>query len=462
MPFRASILELDAVYASITGTSLIKTGLFTDMLKDPADTLGDPWPSSITLPALTILQLALVDALAAVGVKPDVVVGHSAGETAVLSASGSGSKAMAVELAIARGRAFELVENAGGTMAAVSCSPKAARALIDEVLAELGDAPLTVGCYNTTNAVTLSGAATHIDAAVAKARARDIFARRLRTRVPVHSPLMEGCRAEFTAGVERVFARHPARPPTVETYSAATGAAFARAFDAAYFWDGTLGPVRFDEALEALVAAHGGRGATFIEIGPHPVLSGYLLDRGTAPTIACPLRRPRAPEPGVEVREFVGALGKVVAAGHNCVDFDALYAGCPGAGAGTRTKMFKYPFAMKSIPWALQSAEIVRQRQKRNGPLNYPQLVVNVQTHPGLADHVIKGEPIMPAAGYIEMACASFSVRFGWKTDAFVAIGSGVWRQRSVRRRVRCAPPLVKREAGSCTSETGWDTMDGQ
>ena len=49
---------------------------------------------------------------------------------------------------------------------------------------------------------------------------------------------------------------------------------------------------------------------------------------------------------------------------------------------------------MKSIPWALQSAEIVRQRQKRNGPLNYPQLAVNVQTHPGLADHVIKGEPI--------------------------------------------------------------------
>ena len=45
------------------------------------------------LPAITMLQLALVDALAAAGVAPDAVIGHSAGETAVLAASGSASLA---------------------------------------------------------------------------------------------------------------------------------------------------------------------------------------------------------------------------------------------------------------------------------------------------------------------------------------------------------------------------------
>ena len=398
IPFRKTVLELDKVYASVVGSSLLQsTGLFTDAAECPETALGDMWPIAITLPALTMLQLALVDALAAVGVKPDVVVGHSAGETAVLSASGSGSKEMAMKLAIARGRALALLENAKGTMAAVSCSPKDAQILIDEVNAELGSGVLAIGCFNTAAAVTLSGNEAHIDAAVAKASARGIFARKLRTRVPVHSALMELCRDEFTALVSDVFSVHSTNAPVVETYSSTTGSVFSRPFDAAYFWDGTLGPVRFDEALSALVAKH--RNPTFVEIGPHPVLSGYLLDRGTSPTVTCPLRRPRAPEPGVEVREFVGALGKIVVAGHNCVDFDVLYASSPHG----RVKMPAYPFAPKSIPWAAPTPEIARQRQHRNGPMNYPQLAMNVRTHPGLADHIIKGEPIMPAAGFVEM-----------------------------------------------------------
>ncbi|KAH9933653.1 ketoacyl-synt-domain-containing protein [Epithele typhae] len=401
LPFRQSILALDHHYEAVVGTSLIaSTGLFTTGDADAKDTLGDPWPIAITLPALTMLQLALVDALEAVGVTPDVVVGHSAGETAVLSASGAGSKELALELAIARGRALSLLEASKGTMAAVSCSPKDAKAIIEEVCAELGDGVLTIGCFNTPSAVTLSGSETHIDAAVAKATARGVFARKLRTRVPVHSAMMELCRTEFDSLVSAAFARHAdsLRSPTVETYSATTGAAFSRAFDPAYYWDGTIGPVRFDEALSALVAKH--RTATFVEIGPHPVLSSYLLDRGTSPTATCPLRRPRAPEPGVEVREFVGALGKIVGAGHNCVDFDVLYAHL----APRRAKGPAYPFAPKRLPWFVQSPEIARQRQHRDGPMNFPQLAINVRTHPGLADHIIKGEPIMPAAGFIEQA----------------------------------------------------------
>ncbi|KAF9795782.1 hypothetical protein IEO21_11072 [Rhodonia placenta] len=38
------------------------------------------------------------------------------------------------------------------------------------------------------------------------------------------------------------------------------------------------------------------------------------------------------------------------------------------------------------------------------GPLNHRYLRINKDTHPVLAEHVIRGEPIMPAAGFIEMA----------------------------------------------------------
>ncbi|KAI1783602.1 ketoacyl-synt-domain-containing protein [Ganoderma leucocontextum] len=397
--FRSSILELDGVHNASTGTSLVELGLFTDVPYTSGDPLGDPWPIAITLPALTMLQLALFDTLLAAGVSPDVVVGHSAGETAVLAASGAASKAAALWLAIARGRALSVVENAKGTMATFSCSPEDANAIIAEVKAELGDGVLEVGCYNTPGAVTLSGAESHILCAVAKANAAGIFARKLRTRVPVHSEMMELCRAEFEEAVGAVFACHSVSPPTVETYSTVTGQLFDGTFDAQYFWDGTLRPVQFTSAIQSLCTTH--PNATYIEIGPHPVLTSYITTMTAKTTLAtCPMRRAKVPKGGLDVVELLSFLGKLVTGGYNCVDFDALY-GTSGAYSGA---LPRYPFAAKKVPWCLPTAEIVRQRQHRNGPLNHPQLQINSQTHPALEEHVIKGEPIMPAAGFIEMA----------------------------------------------------------
>ncbi|KAI0683985.1 polyketide synthase [Cerioporus squamosus] len=389
---------------SVVSTSLVKsTGLFGDSPEHLTDALGDPWPIAVTLPALTMLQLALVDALAVAGVRPDAVVGHSAGETAVLSASGAAPKTVALRLAIARGRALSLLEDAKGTMAAVSCSPKQAQMILEEVKADLGEGILEIGCYNTAEAITLSGQETHVELAVAKATAAGIFARKLKTRIPVHSAMMELCRAEFVHLLSDIFPAEGAEccMSKIPTYSTVTGGLFDDPFDAQYYWDGTLKPVLFRDAIEAMLQRY--KGATFVEIGPHPVLTGYLRSMAEGVddiTVTCPLRRPRTPTPGIEVSEFLTALGSVVVAGHNCVDFDALY-GSAGRFTGT---LPKYPFAPKSVPWFVQTSEIVRQRQHRNGPLNYPQLRVNAKTHPELADHVVKGEPIMPASGFIEMA----------------------------------------------------------
>ncbi|TFK80433.1 hypothetical protein K466DRAFT_605341, partial [Polyporus arcularius HHB13444] len=410
-PFRRSILELDTVYASSVGASLIETtGLFSDSASHPTDTLGDPWPIDITLPALTMLQLALVDALAAAGVRPDVVVGHSAGETAVLSTSGAASHAAALKLAIGRGRALALLENEKGTMAAVSCSPEKAKIIIGEVNAELGKGVLEIGCYNASEAVTLSGQESHVDLAVAKATAAGIFARKLKTRIPVHSAMMELCRDEFTKQLSGIFSGEvDACVPTVPTYSTVTGQLFGDSLDAQYYWDGTLRPVLFQAAVEAILSHY--KGATFVELGPHPVLTSYLRSSSEGCdniTITCPLRRSRTFQPGSETSEFLTALGQVAAAGHNGVDFDALY-GSAGPFTGS---LPKYPFAPKHVPWYIHTPETVRQRQPRNGPLNYPQLRVNVKTHPELADHVIGGEPIMPASGFIEMAMELYDIEF--------------------------------------------------
>ena len=78
---------------------------------------------------------------------------------------------------------------------------------------------------------------------------------------------------------------------------------------------------------------------------------------------------------------------------------DTLYGTAESAGADVPP----YPFAKKEVSYVAPTFEITRQRQLRNGPLNYPPLRINKYTHSGLADHVIKHEPIMPAAGFLEM-----------------------------------------------------------
>ena len=402
VPFHDSVLELDGVYKDATGTSLIADlGLFAD--SGVPDSLGDVWPISITLPALAVLQLALVDTLAALGVKPDMAVGHSAGETAVLYASGAASKAMALELAIARGQAMELLEPHDGTMAAVACSAGRAKEIIAEVTADLGPAVLEIGCYNAPDAVTLSGATGHVTAAVQRAKAAGILATRLRTKIPVHSSMMSYCQADYQERVEKVFKKYDIGPTRIEVYSALTGGLLGTPYDARYFWDNTYGPVMFDPAVKAIRAHH--PQAIFVELGPHPVLSGYISAiAGQGSTILCPLKRSKTV--GIdELTPFMDFIGRLVCTGYPNVDMDMLYGTTVSAGADVPP----YPFARKEVPYVAPTFEITRQRQVRNGPLNYPQLRINTHTHSGLADHIIKHEPIMPAAGFLEMVSAPFA-----------------------------------------------------
>ncbi|OBZ73483.1 Nonribosomal peptide synthetase 14 [Grifola frondosa] len=167
----------------------------------------------------------------------------------------------------------------------------------------------------------------------------------------------------------------------------------------------------FTGAMQAIVAKH--PNATYVEIGPHPVLVSYISSMaGKSAMVTCALRRPKATEKApIEVCALIESLGKLIVAGHNCIKFDVLF-------GTTRSDALMpiYPFARKEVPYLAPTPEVSRQRQRRNGPLNYPQLQVNAKTHPALADHIIKGEPIMPAAGYMEMAL-EFGARKLWNVE---------------------------------------------
>jgi acyl transferase domain-containing protein len=401
--FKNTIDELDQVFERATGESLIRTyGLFGQVNGTKA--LPDVWPISLVLPSITMIQLALFDTLVSLGIKPNALIGHSAGETAILYASGAGSREMAMELSIARGKGLAFMERFNGTMAAVNCAPDQARSIISEVVAELGSGTLEIGCYNAPNAVTLSGEASHIALAVKKATDVGIFARQLRTKTPVHSSMMEFCHEEYTTLVAEVYKRYSLGPTKVPVYSSATGRRLDIALDAQYFWSNTVGPVRFADAMGSLAQDH--ENATYIELSPHPVLTGYLTTIvGSSSSYISPLRRAnkKTGDNGSEVKSLLNAIGQLVVSGYNSVDFAAL----AGKHAQQLKKLPLYPFVRKHIPhWAV-TPYVARFTHSRNGPLNYPQLRVNTQTHPSLAQHIIKGEPIWPAAAYLEAVSSS-------------------------------------------------------
>ncbi|KAJ7842961.1 polyketide synthase [Mycena olivaceomarginata] len=346
--FRDSILRMDKVHLEITGASIVSDlGFFGDAR--PKEALPDTWPVALTVPSIAMIQMALA---------------------AMSYASGALPQELATEIAVRRSQAMAIVEGTGG-MAAVSCIPSVAREIIRGVLQEGGpDDVLELGCYNAPEAVTISGTHAMLDKAVAVAQGRGLFARKIKARVPGHCSLLEPYRV----------LRHPgAHVPVVPTYSTQTGARWESAFTPEYMWTNGRVPVKFEQTVTAVVKEM--PDAIFIEMGPHPALSSYISGMGAkADKVLCPMRRTKKVTEFSEISELLIALGKLSTLGVNTIDFNAIN--------GTDTLEISrplpaYPLAPKHMPLYSESSQLV--------------------THPDLAQHIINGEPIIPATGFVEM-----------------------------------------------------------
>ena len=401
--FRECVHALDLVYSRIVGVSLIdSTGLFNP--SQNARILPDVWPIDIILPSIAIIQVALVDLLHALGIVPDFVIGHSAGETAMLYACGAVPREVVVELAIARGRALRKTESVDTTMAAVSCEASAAQVMISEICGRLPDGVLDIACHNADYAVTVAGTSLLVDELISLCTQRGISAQRLRTHVAVHSSVMEHCEAEFRSGISDVFSRHHLdvlKPRTASVYSCVSGRRIDDTIDAEYLWKNTRQPVLFRDSVKAVTRDTSGAQIVIMEIGPHPVLSGYLTSLLPENSVVIPsMRRTKLPSEYHERAILLRAVGTLVNCGFNDINFSVLNGNVDHL---VSFPLPPYPFSRKLIPMASQYSGQSRALDDWKGPLNFPRLRMNAATHPDLAEHVMNGEPIVPATGFIEM-----------------------------------------------------------
>ncbi|KIJ30974.1 hypothetical protein M422DRAFT_267389 [Sphaerobolus stellatus SS14] len=172
---------------------LKETGLFNDV--NNKGSLDGTWPISLILPSIAIVQMALFDLFASFNVHPNIVIGHSAGETALLYTSSAGSQEMSLEIVIKCGDIMTLVEKVGGAMSALHSNPDETNDIITTILAQPHATgwTLELGCYNTPAVYTLSGEQVHGEEAVNFAKSNGLFAAILQTKVPVHSKCMHVC-----------------------------------------------------------------------------------------------------------------------------------------------------------------------------------------------------------------------------------------------------------------------------
>ena len=383
--FREKIQECDALFRQWGRWSLLE-----EMSRDEATSrMNLP---SIAQPAIFALQVALAAWWRENGVEPAAVIGHSVGEAAAAHLSGALDLPSAARVIFERGRCMELVPPTGKMLAA-ALSPEAAVPWLAGFKRRV-----EIGAVNSPRSITISGEPAALDELARKLEASGIWCRFLRVHYAFHSAQMDPVKKTLKAALRGILSRTPAIP----LCSTVTGKISSQEkFGAEYWWQNVRQPVRFAEGIQALVEAGF---TTFVEIGPHPALSGSVSEclkaGGIEGLTTHSLRRGEAEE-----TTLLGALGALHGQG---VSFHR-----PARGRHVRLPLHPW----KHERYWHEAAESVA---TRFGPPGHPLLGRALNTAeplwesplttkrlPYLADHRLNGRGVFPAAAYVEMALAA-------------------------------------------------------
>ena len=225
--------------------------------------------TEITQPAVLTTDAAMAQLLAAYGITPDLVMGHSLGEYGALVASGALTFDAALEAVSARGREMTHVSQAdNGAMAAVF-GPLAD---IERIVAEV-EGYVVVANINSNTQAVIGGATTAVEAAVAAFQAAGITAMRIPVSHAFHTQIVAGASEPLKVAMRRLEVRGPSLPIVANV----TGEFYPDPADTETMLE-ILGrqiaePVQFVKGLHTLYAA-GAR--VFVEVGPKKALHGFV------------------------------------------------------------------------------------------------------------------------------------------------------------------------------------------
>ena len=233
--------------------------------------------TEVAQPANFVIQVAITKWLAHHGVRPDVCIGHSAGEPAAAWAAGVFSLEDAVRISWARSHLQQRTSGQGGMLA---IGMGEAQALAE--LQSLNESSVSLAAINSPQAVTLAGNVQALDSLRERLELDGTFARMLRVKVPYHSSYMDPLRKPLLDELAGIAPRRASIP----LFSTVTGSRVeGPELDAEYWWKNVRQSVRFEQAVRRIMNEFPVEG-DWVEIAPHPVLAQSIRETAADEEVA--------------------------------------------------------------------------------------------------------------------------------------------------------------------------------
>ena len=375
-------------------------------------------------PAMFILEYGLAMLWRSWGIEPAAMMGHSLGELVAACVAGVFTFEEGVGLVAERGRLMGSLPQDGHMVTVVAKN-------VDELLAPyLATERVYVAAYNGPNLRVICGKKEEVAEVTAELKGEGARCRGLNLWQAFHSPHMEPILAAFGGAARRV--KHDR--PEIALVSNVTGD--VKNEMTPDYWVGHLRrPVQFLSGMRTLEA----RGYNwFIEIGPKATLLGMgrrCVDDGGAAVWV----------PSLQANEgnwttLLNGLAEAYVAGM-AVKWEAVM----GAGA-RKVTLPSYPFererywtepSVKSVAtagfnWEIKPVRVAGDRAHRF-EIEIPAGQVGF-----LADHVVFGEIVLPAAGYLDVVLQAGRAFWGDETLGL----SGVLFREALRIPAECGVVL--------------------
>ena len=403
--FRAVLDRCDALLRDERGGASLLDVMFGRT--GAAGDLDDPmWKQ----PAIYALECALTALWSSLGIRPDVVLGHSLGEIAAAHTAGVLGLEEGLRFAAARGSLIGALPGEGAMAAVFAPAVRVASAL-DEHNASTAGPDLGIAADNGAHQV-VSGPVTAIETITERFEAEEVRVRRLRKSPAYHSAMVEPALDDL----EAALAGFEFAPPSITMVSNLTGRAVEpdTVLDASYWRRQAREPVAFRACIETLAELEVD---AVVEIGPHSVLGPMTMlawpesAQGSGPpSTVSSLRQPHPDVPAAETEgAFVAAVAQAYEAGLP-IRFEGLFAG----ESRRRISLPGYPF-QRERHW-------VEAPKRRRAAAGHPLLgdrhesasgEVTFETEvfpsdpPWLDDHRVFGRLVAPGALYGAMAVSA-------------------------------------------------------
>ena len=362
---------------------------------------GDPTQSTLkTFVSIAAIQVALVDCLKRLGIKPDGIVGHSVGELGCSYADECFTGAETVLAAYYRGKCVEEAKLEKGAMAAVGLTWA-------ECLRRC-PAGIVPACHNAKETVTISGEKEKVIEFVNQIQSEGIFAKLVDSaEVAFHSPFMKKIAPALKSALDKVIVDPKPRSSkwlSTSIPESEWNSQLAQTSSPEYHVNNLCSPVLFQEAIRLIP-----ENALIIEIGPHSLLAA-VLKRSLPNTVSIfSLMKKDANV----LEHFYSQLGRMYTNGLNLNPVKLLIS------QSDEKEIFPLPgetrFLSPLVSW--------NHSTKWNTPKhtdfmyteskNFSEYSVDLNNEPYLAGHKIDGRVLYPATGYLCLVWKSFSQSFG-------------------------------------------------